>query len=98
MVLQRAVSDERGSRLGGVAMKLQTEITYEDLARQLDLVRGLKITHVQALPFAGVLRVMVEGTPPNLVRTIHGFYPEDKRPGREPDTVHVDYLKKKGTS
>lgn len=73
-------------------MKVQTTLSYEALARALDLDPGLKIELVEVDRLKGQLQIVVTGDLPPRTVTANGFSPSDKRWGSEPDSVNINYL------
>lgn len=73
-------------------MKVQTEITYEQLAKALNLARGLTIDVVEVEAARGALNIVVSGDLPSRTVNANGFSPSPKRPGSFADYVHLAYL------
>lgn len=73
-------------------MKIQTSLTYEDLAKALGLEHGLTIDLVEVDRMRGELKVVVSGSLPPGTVTKSGFSPSRRWAGSEPDFVYLSYL------
>lgn len=73
-------------------MKVQTELTYEGLAKALGLDPALRIEVVEVEAARGALNIVVSGCLPPRTVNANGFSPSDKRPGSFADYVHLNYL------
>lgn len=74
-------------------MRVQTSISYEDLAKALKLAPGVKIEVIEAHNVTGVLQIVVSGDIPSRCVTHHGFSPSQKFQSQAPDSVYLHTLR-----
>ena len=73
-------------------MRVQTAVTYAELAKAIGLAEGLAIDLVEVHRVTGRVTLVVSGELPSRTVTQQGFSPSSPWPGSEPDYVHVNHL------